>query len=127
MNSLTELRTDVANVLTTAGIKAVHYNVDRYTPPLALVVPDDNYVTVREGDRFGSINVAIQVLLIGDKWTAKLGADKFDEMILDALKALGDEFDIVSVSAPSEVVINEEEHYASIIAIEVQIHLGKDN
>ena len=127
VNQLTTLREDVAQVLRDAGIKSFHYQEERFTPPCALVVPSENYVTIREGDPFGSINVAIQLLLIGEKATAKAGTEKFDEMILTALKALGEEFDVIDVLAPDEITHNEVSYWASVISIEVQIRLGKEN
>lgn len=127
VNALTTLRADVAEILSDAGIKAIHYQENRITPPCAIVIPDDNYVSFREGDRFGYINVALQVLLLGPRTTERTGAEMFDGMILTALKALGDEFDIATVQAPSEVMINEVEYFAVVITLEVQIQLGKDN
>lgn len=127
MNTLTTLREDVATTLTNAGIKTVHYQETRITPPCAMVVPDDNYVTYREGDRFGFINVALQVVLLSARATNKGTAEAFDELILKALRALGDDFDVINVQSPMEVVVNEADHFAVIIQLEVQIHLGKEN
>lgn len=125
MNPLTEVREEIKQVLITNGFKAYDYMETRYTPPVALVIPDENYVSVREGDRFGGLNVSIQVLLIGPRMTEKTGTEKFDVMILDALKALDDSFDIVTVMSPSEVTVKEAQHYASVITIEVQININK--
>lgn len=110
------------------GIKAYGYQENKYTPPVALVVPAENdYVTMREGDRFGQINVAVQVLLIGPRAGAKASIETFDELILDALKALGDEFDVVSIQTPGEAVVNGVNYYALIISIEAQININDYN
>lgn len=118
------MRLDIAELLSNEGIKSAHYNVERYVPPIALVIPDENYLSVRPGDRFGEVNVAVQVILIGGRTATELASmEQFDDMILKALKVLNDSYDIVSVTPPREVSVNETSHYASIITIEDQIKL----
>lgn len=123
VNALTTLREDVATILSEAGINSIGYAETRFVPPVALIVPDDDYVSLREGSRFGHVNVALKVLLIGPRATEKVGAEQFDEMIITALKALSDEFEIVTVQSPGEVTVNDAPYFAAVITIEVEIKL----
>ena len=124
-NQLTELRADIANVLDEAGIRSVDFNSTKIVPPLAVVIPDDEYVTVQDGGIFGHYNVAIQVLLLGPKATEKVAAAVMDEMIMKAVTALDEEFDVINVSAPGEARLNDAVYFGSIINIEIQIKLEK--
>lgn len=118
------MRIDLAELLEENGIKSVHYNVERYVPPIALVVPDENYLSIRPGDRFGEVNVAVQIIIIGGRTSTELASmELFDDMILMALKVLNDAYDVISVTPPREVTVSETTHYASIITVEDQIKL----
>lgn len=126
MNTLSELRKDIATVLDEAGIRAIDFNSTKIVPPVAVVIPDEQYLTVRTGDRFGSYNVAIQVLLLGPKAVEKVAAEEMDKLILKAVASLDEEFDVVNVSAPGEASLNGVNYFGSIINIEIQITLGKE-
>lgn len=127
VNPLSEVRATVKTLLSEAGIRAVDYDTEKVVPPLALIVPDDNYVSLRDGGRFGHHNVAIQVLLLGPNATAKVAAEKMDEMIVTALNALPEEYDIIAVTAPGEARLNDAVYYGSVINIEIQISLGGES
>lgn len=127
MNPLIELRTDLATALNEAGLRTVDWAETRFVPPMVVITPDSEYITQREGDRFGHFNVGIQVLVLGPERNTKAAAEAMDEMLLTAINALSDDFDIVSVTAPGEAALNEKFYYGSIISIEAQIILGKDN
>lgn len=98
----------------------------RFVPPMVVITPDAEYITVREGDRFGQFNVGIQVLVLGPERNTKAAADAMDKMLLTAINALNDDFDIVSVTAPGEAQLNNLTYFGSIISVEAQINLGKD-
>lgn len=126
MNTLSEIRKDIANTLSEAGIRAVDFNSTKIVPPVAVVIPDENYLTVRGGDRFGHYNVAIQVLILGPKAVEKVAATEMDDLILKAVTVLDSEFDVVNVSAPGEARLNDVNYFGSIINIEIQITLGRN-
>lgn len=125
MNQLTELRADIANALNEAGIRAVDFNETKIVPPLAVVIPDDQYIVVRQGDQFGELNIGVQVLILGPRATESVAATAMDDLIVKAVLAL-DDFDIVSVSAPGEATLNGVNYFGSIINIEVQLILRKE-
>lgn len=126
MNALTEVRTDIANLLSEAGIRAVDFNETRIVPPLAVVIPSDEYITAKEGNVYGHYNISIQVLILGPKATEKVASTKMDELIITAIGALDDHVDIINVSAPGEARLNDTNYFGSIIDIEVQLKFGKD-
>ena len=128
VNPLSELRHDIANALSEAGIRAVDFAESKLSPPLAVVVPDDNYIVLQAGtSQFGEYSVSVQVMILGPaKSSNKAAADMMDEMILTAIRALDEDFDIVNVSAPGEASLNGNTYYGSIIQIEAQIKLGED-
>ena len=123
MNPLTELREDLANTLSEAGIRAFGYAEPKLVPPCAAIVPNSDYLNIREGDVFGQTNIAIDILLLGVKATERAGSEKMDDLILKALHALSDEFDVTGVTAPGIYNVNGAELFSCIISVEVQINL----
>lgn len=128
MNPLSDLRADIATALSEAGIRTVDYAESKLSPPLAVVVPDDNYIVLQSGNsRFGEYNVAVQVMLLGPpKSSNRVAADSMDNLILTAIRALDEDFDIVNVSAPGEAPFGGSTYYGAIIQIEAQLKLGED-
>lgn len=126
VNPLKELRAEIANCLSEAGIRTVDYAATRITPPLAVVQPDDNYISVESGTTFGAYVVTVQVLVLGPNATAKVAADQMDDLLWSAVNALDEEFDIVSVTAPGEARLDNATYFGSIITIETNTSLGKD-
>lgn len=125
MNPLTDIRNELANTMSEAGIRAFGYAETKLVPPCAAIVPDEAYVSLREGDLFGNYNVAVRILLLGPKATEKVGSEVMDDLILKALRALNDDFDVMGVSAPAVTQVNGVDTYAAIIEVEVQINLMK--
>ncbi|WP_148222535.1 hypothetical protein [Rhodococcus opacus] len=129
VNPLSELRQDIATALSEAGIRTVDYAETKLSPPLAVVVPDDNYIVLQTGNnfKFGEYNVAVQVMLLGPpKSSNRVAADSMDELILTAIRALDEDFDIVNVSAPGEAAFSGNTYFGAIIQIEAQLKLGED-
>lgn len=126
LNTLTELRTQVKDVLTTAGLKASDYVPETISPPIALVIPAEPYVTLGEGrNPFGHYSVGIHVLLIGPKGTNKTAAEKVDSMILDTMSALED-WEITEVTQPGEVVLKGIAYMGSVVTLTQNIKLIKE-
>lgn len=127
MNPITEVREDLATTLNEAGIRTFGYAAEKLVPPCAAIDPHDEYITLREGDRFGNYNIAVRILILGPRASEKVAAEQMDDLILKALRALNEDFDVVSVSAPGRTQLGSTEVFAAIIEVEVQINLGKDN
>ena len=126
VNQLSDLRADISNLLNEAGIHSIDYGEPKIHPPVAVVLPNDDYVTQRSGDTFGQFNVSIRVMLLGPKATASVASNTMDDLIVTALIALGDHFDVVSVSAPGEAQISNVSYFASVIDIDAQIILREE-
>ena len=97
-----ELRTQVAQALTDAGIRAKSYKTETLTPPCAVVVPGQPYILPPAPGRdipFGCHLVRIDVLVVAGPESAKAVEDRMDQLITTALEAL-DARDVVSVSRP---------------------------
>lgn len=126
VNPLKDLRAEIANCLSEAGIRTVDYAATRITPPLAVVQPEQNYITQEVGTTFGQYTITIEVLILGPNATAKVAADTMDDFLWSAVNALDEEFDIVSVTAPGEARLEGATYFGSVITIESNTKLGKD-
>ena len=107
VNTLSQLRTDVAEALKADGLKAIEYVSETFTPPVCIVLPDTPYVTAPEGSNpFNKpYSVHMQVLVIGGKGTNKAAATQIDSMLSGVVEALEDDWDIAESGAPQEVTI----------------------
>lgn len=116
---LTALRKAIADQLTAGGVKAYEYT-DTVTPPGAVVVPGQPYVEQRSGTQgipFGSVVVTVDVLVLGQRDVNRTSAAKVDELIDQALAALPDR-DVVRVSRPDVVTLNQVQYLGSVLTIE---------
>lgn len=116
VNTLTDMRTEISNVLKAAGIKSVDYVSEQIIPPVAIVVPADPYISTPVGvNPFNApYAVNLQILLLGPKATSKGAATQMDELIVSCLDAL-DDYDITEVTAPGEVTIKGGSVYSGAV------------
>lgn len=125
MNALTDLRTEITDALTEAGIKAAEYVQESIVPPVAVVIPADPYITLPGGKHpFGEYNVSINVLIIGGKGTNRTSARKIDSMIISVLDAL-DDWDITEVTAPQEMNLKGIVFMGAVVTLETNTKLDK--
>ena len=125
MSTLTTLRTDIAAALEAAGIHAIEHVAEVMQPPVAVVVPDDPYITTSgENLPYGHVVVRMSVLLISDKATNKAAASKIDSMIEQAYMALNDDWDITEVTTPGQVTVNGSTFLGSVISITQETKLS---
>lgn len=117
LTTLANIREEVADALTEAGIKATHYVNENFVPPICIVIPNDPYVS--RSDRFGMWTVSLQVLVIGGKGTNKTASDKLDSQIQKVVEALGHEA-LSEVGQPGEVSINGAPHLAAVVSLELE-------
>lgn len=128
VNVLTDLRTDVKDALTAAGLKAVEHVVDNATPPVCVVVPGSPYVFKSEGNRFGEYTVSVIVLIIGGKGTNKTTALRVDSMVVDVLDALDElnDWDITDVTAHQEMTLKGVPYLGAAVALETTSRIEKE-
>lgn len=116
MVDLAAIRSDIAAVLTTAGIRAIDYVAETIAPPVAVVVPSDPYIT-QDGVPFGHLNVNISVLVIGAKGTNQAAAAQIDSLIAQAYTALNAVYDVTEVSPPGQVNLNGQAFLGAVLSI----------
>lgn len=117
---LTELRTDIATKLTSAGVKAIEYVGDAITPPCAAVVPAQPYLewqSGRDGVPYGHVVAVIDVLLLAGRETSKTVAAAIDQMAESAIEAL-DDYDIRRLSQPGVVTLKGAKFIGAVLTIE---------
>lgn len=126
VNPLTNIREEITDALTEAGIKAIEYVKENIVPPVAVVIPATPYVTLPEGKNpFGEYNINIMILLIAGKGTNKGTAEKIDSMIVDVLDAL-DDWDITEVTAPQEMNLKGTPYMGAVVTLEQNTKLEKE-
>jgi hypothetical protein len=124
-NPLTDLRAEVKDALSEAGINAVEYVKENLVPPVAVVVPADPYVRFETGSRFGQYTVSIQVLLIAGKGTNSAVAEKIDSTIVDVLDALQD-WDISEVTPPMQLNLKGIAYTGAVVTLGMENSLNKE-
>jgi len=126
MVTLTESRTEVVEALAAAGLKAAEYVAETVSPPLAVVVPGEPYVSTPAGSvPFGHYQINLSVLLIAGKGTNKATAEWIDTAVLTVIDALDDtDFDLTEVSQPGQVQLNGSTYLGVVLSIVLTARLG---
>lgn len=109
MATLTELRTDLAEVVATAtGFPASGYLLERPTPPVSMISPANPYVVGDDDDTaFGEFRVNYRVDFVAPNATNEIKTEKVDEtigLLLSGLEAEG--YLVGNVSAPYGLELN---------------------
>ena len=119
---LEQTRVDVVDALKGAGLNAAQYVGELVQPPIALVMPDQPYVTTT-GVRFGNVRVNLSVLLIGGMGTNRSAANALDLMVEKAYAAMADNWDVTEVSQPGEVTLNGNSWLGAVVSITTETKL----
>lgn len=118
---LTQLRLNITDMLTAAGISAAEYVSETITPPVAVAVPGEPYLIRPAGEDsgvpFGSLEVRFDVLIIGHKGSNKKSAAKIDDLIWEVLDALNSQWDIDRVSQPGEITLSGSKFMGAVASI----------
>lgn len=125
MNPLTQLRTDVVDALTEAGIKAEEYTAEVVTVPAAFVIPAEPYLSgPGDGTPFGHRDVHLQVLIVGGKGTNRAAAQYVDDALVTVLGVLDDgDWDVTEVSAPGQIQLNGNAYLGVVLSIDQTVRL----
>lgn len=126
MVTLTGARTEVVDAITAAGIKGAEYVAETVTPPLAVVVPGEPYLSTPAGTvPFGHYQINLSVLLIAGKGTNKASAEWIDTAVVTVIDALDDtDFDLTEVSQPGQVQLNGSTYLGVVLSIALTARLG---
>lgn len=122
MSVLEQARAEVVDALKGADLNAAEYVGELVQPPIALVMPDEPYVTTT-GVRFGNVRVNLSVLLIGGRGTNRAAANALDLMIEAAYTALADDWDVTEVSQPGEVTLSGNSWLSAVVSITTETRL----
>lgn len=125
MSALTDVRTAIVAVLTSAGFKSVEYVGETIVPPVAVVVPGNPYIDPEaENVEFGHVAVNTNVLIIGSRGTNKTQASEIDGLVWDAYIALADAgYDLGEVASPGQVQLNGSVFIGAVISVQHTIKL----
>lgn len=127
IETLSDLRNAVMDALRDGltGVQVLDYTTNRFTPPVAVVTPDEPYLV--PGTTFGTWDVRIKVVLITN---IKDSANALDLLTFQAINALED-FNLVEVSAPQEVTLRQRgvdaTYWGSLLTLELTTTLKEDN
>lgn len=127
LNTLTQVRQDIVDVLKAAGLNAIHYVGATIVPPVAIVVPADDYITTPQGENpFNApYSINLQILVIGQKATNATAAENMDFLIASVVEALTD-WDITEVTAPGEVSLKGITYSGAVLSLSTNTQIEKE-
>lgn len=124
MGELRKARVDFVESLEQNGIKAVHYNEENIIPPVAIVLPDELYITFPQNvQKMRQTNVGIAIVVISSRGTGNAQADELDDMIEKVHAIINPYCQIESVSSPARMKVQNKEHLGAVFQIQHQITL----
>lgn len=128
VNSLTAMREDVKDALEAAGLKALTFVQESFTPPACVVIPDSPYVTGPVGQNpFNKpYSVRLQILVIGSKGTNKAAAEQIDKMLATVIEAVEADWEITEVQAPQEVALKGSSYLGALVLLETNTEIEKE-
>lgn len=124
MSRLTELRTDLTEVVGLTGVPALDHLPPSLQPPVYLVEASDPYLT--DGETFGSWVANYTVHVIAGPAQSDVALDELDELIVAAVHAINDtdQWAATEVSGPQLVRISPDRvHYGADITAVTDTHL----
>ncbi len=128
VNSLTQARTDVADALNAAGLKAIDYVGESVFAPVCVVVPNADYVAQPVGTNpfKKPYSINLQILVLAGKGTNKGTAAQLDQMLTEVIEALEDDWEITAISEPSEANVKGVSHLGAVVSITTNSEINKE-
>lgn len=117
-STLAELRTGAAELITAAGVSAYGHVPERVTPPAAVVLPDEPYLSGEGVTMCGTFRARYRAVVLGGRGTNATAADELDRLITVVVQALDDPFEIKTVSEPAEVELNGAGYLGAVVTFE---------
>lgn len=109
MNTLTQVRDELATLLTKQGLSAKSYLPERPDPPVAVVSPGSPYL--ESGGSFGSFTAKFTVLLLVRTGTNEKSTEALDAMLARAVIAVsGSELKLAAVDQPALIKVNNADY-----------------
>ncbi len=119
VNVITQAKINLANELISDGITTEYYVPPRITPPLAIISPDNTYVT--QGDTFATFELGLNITLVAQSASNEKASEDLDELIVTAIGAIPAMWRIDSVEQPFALSANNAEYIATRMALTTQI------
>ena len=112
-----------------AGIKAVHYNDENLKPPVAVVVPSEDYVDINATSmRMNTWNIKMSILIISGG-TTNNNLDELDDLLEKTIMVLSDPNDgfctLRRVLGPVPTKIKSNSYYSALVEVEYQTQFTK--
>lgn len=115
-NTLTNLRQELADTLTGAGLEAVAFLPERPNPPVAVVSPSQPYL--KPGDTFGQHTATLTVLLLTRTATNEIATEALDDMIVTVAVALTDtQFSMSEADQPASFQVGTAKYLGCTIDV----------
>ncbi|AOZ63671.1 hypothetical protein SEA_WEASELS2_82 [Rhodococcus phage Weasels2] len=123
---LREARKLIKEALEDSGIKAVDYNESNIIPPVAIIVPNEEYILQpgKTQKLNEEMNVGLSILLVASRGLEPKNGDELDDLIQTAYVILGKFLDIDTASGPGQVSIKNNKYLGSVMQVQYQIKLG---
>lgn len=115
---------DAAEALEAAGINAVEYVPERVSPPIAIIKAGAPYV--EQGQTFTEFQVRLDVRIVAGTATNEVATSALDQLISDAIIALGD-WTIELVSEPEMLLVNNAQYLSARLSITTNIQITGGN
>ena len=125
MSALSELRADLRDKLTEAGLFAFTIIPEKAQPPFVFAAPDDPYVSY-PGDMnlsYGEALVRHRLGLVVAAGVNEVEADALDELLLKVLAIDFAPHQIDTVDEPGQIAINGQAHLAVAVHLSVAANL----
>ena len=119
MNTLRQVRDEVALQLAAAGVTVHEFIPSRVNPPAAVVESGSPYM--EQGQTFADFNVRVNVVLLAAAATNEVATDELDQLICDCIDQI-DTFDVESVDQPEGLEING----AQYLGVRIRLVTNKD-
>lgn len=127
MTTLQQLRTLIVDVVTGAGIPVSGSVPDRFTPPLAVLIPGSPYIS--DGQSYGHFDVRHDVVVIAGAGENQPTITALDRMVQDTVLAVVDCDGVMleEVSQPALYGHKSGEYLSCVISVKVPALLGADD
>lgn len=116
-NTLTDTRTALQTLLSGAGLRVTPYLPDLPTPPLVILTPGQPYL--QRGDRFGTHQITLTVLLLTTRATSEVMTEQLDEMIATLAVTVynADGFTLGTVDSPSQFTVGTAKYLGTTVDV----------
>lgn len=118
-----QARAELAGQLTAAGFRAADHIPDRITPPMALVLPADEYLT--PGDVFDGSEwvLGLVVVLLAEPGDNRSTTEALDRMLTGAIGATAGGWDVQPIKRPYIATVGAANYLAADIELSTTVDL----